>query len=108
MAGGVTKFEIKKFDCGKFSLWKMKVEDLLVQNDQALALKGVANKPNNMIDEERVKLDRKTISTICLCLVDSVLFNIVEEKTTKSLWEKPEKSYDTKTATNKVILKKQL
>lgn len=78
MIGDVTKFEIEEFDGMNFTLWKMKVEDMLVQNDQALALKGVANKSSNMINEEWANLDKKVVFTIRFCLLDSVLFNVEE------------------------------
>lgn len=105
MSGGVTKFEIEKFDGSNFNLWKMKVEDLLVQNDQALALK-IASDPTNITDEEWAKLDNKAISTVHLYLVDFFLFNVAKEKTAEALLEKLEKLYKTKIATNKVFLKK--
>lgn len=71
-------------------------------------MKAVANKPSNIIDEQWVKLDMKGVSAIHLCLADSALFNIVEEKTTLAFWEKLEKLYEAKTKTNKVFLKKQI
>ena len=46
MIGGLTKFEIEKFDGSNFSIWKMNVDDLLVQNDQGLELNGVSKKPS--------------------------------------------------------------
>ena len=49
MTWGLTKFKIEKVDENDFYIWKMKVEDLLLQNDQALASKGIAQKPSSMI-----------------------------------------------------------
>ena len=49
------------------------------------ALAGKSKKPASMIDEDWEDLDARVLSTIRLCLADEVLFNIVEEKTKKSL-----------------------
>ena len=81
MIGLLSKFDIEKFDGKDFSLRKMKVEGLLVQNDQAIALKRVLKKPNDMVYQNWVKLDRKAVSTICLCLADSILFIVTKENT---------------------------
>ena len=59
-----------------------------------------------MTDEYWIKLDRKAISIIRLCLVDYVLFNVAKENTTKSLWEKLGKLYETISETNKFSQKK--
>jgi hypothetical protein len=38
-------------------------------------------------------MDARDLSTICLCLVDEVLFNITEEKTPIGLWSEHESLY---------------
>jgi hypothetical protein len=56
----------------------------------------------------RKKLDQKAKSTIRLCLSDSVLLNVSEEATTKDLWEKLGKLYQSKFLVNKLFLRKKL
>jgi hypothetical protein len=53
-------------------------------------------------------MDRKAKSTIRLCLSDSVLLNVSEEATTKDLWEKLGKLYQSKSMVNKLFLRKKL
>ena len=81
-----TKFEFEKF-CGKnnFELWKLKMRDLLVQRGLQKALQGKIKRPLTMTNDEWEELDSKALSTIQLCLVDDVLFNIIEEKLASSL-----------------------
>jgi hypothetical protein len=84
-----SKFEVEKFN-GKnnFVLWKLKMQDLLVQQGLQKALAGKIKKPTSMTDEDWEDLDARALSTICLCLADEVLFNIVEEETTTGLWNR--------------------
>ena len=104
-----TKFEIEKFN-GKnnFELWKLKMRDLLVQQGLQRALDGKRKKPLIMTDDEWEDLDAKALSTICLCLADDVLFNIIGETSAVSLWNKLESQYMTKSITNRIYLKRQL
>jgi hypothetical protein len=53
-------------------------------------------------------MDQKEKSTIRLCLSDSVLLNVSEEATTKDLWEKLGKLYQSKSLVNKLFLRKKL
>jgi hypothetical protein len=48
-------------------------------------------------------LDRKAKSTIRLCLSDSILLNLSEEATTKGLWDKLGKLYQSKSLENKIF-----
>ena len=54
----------------------------------------------------RIRFQRD--NTIQLCLVDDVLFNIVEESLATSLWSKLESLHMTKSLTNIIYLKRQL
>jgi hypothetical protein len=85
-----SKFEVEKFT-GKnsFALWKLKIQDLLVQQGLQKVLDGKSKKSTSMIDEDWEDLDAISLSTICLCLEDEVLFNIVEDETTTGLWTNP-------------------
>jgi hypothetical protein len=53
-------------------------------------------------------LDQKAKSTIRLCLSDSILLNVSEEATTKYLWDKLGKLYQSKSLVNKLFLRKKL
>ena len=83
MASG-GKIEIEKFNGQSFELWKLKMEDLLVDKYQWIAL-DLSTKPKEMLDEDWMKLDRKAKSTIRLCVSDLVLLNVSGEATAKTL-----------------------
>jgi len=78
------KIEIKKFNGHSFELWKLKMEDLLVNKDQWIVV-DPCTKPTRVFDEEWKKLDRKAKSTIELCVSNSVLLNVSGEATMKDL-----------------------
>ena len=100
-----SKFEVEKFnDKNSFALWKLKMQDLLVQQGLQKALDGKINKLTSMTDEDWEDLDARALSTIFLCLRDEVLFNIAEEVTTTSLWTKLESLYMTKNLSKKNLL----
>ena len=103
------KFEVEKLT-GKsnFSLWKLKVRDLLVQQGLHKALDGATKKPATITTSDWEDLDARALNTIWLCLADEVVFNIVEEPTSSGLWGKLEKLYMTKSLTNNIYLKRQL
>jgi hypothetical protein len=102
-----SKMEIEKFNGKSFELWKLKMEDLLVERDQWIMVDpGTA--PTGTSADDWKKMDRKAKSTIRLCLSDSVLLNVSEEATTKDLWEKLGKLYQSKSLVNKLFLRKKL
>ena len=70
-----SRIEIEKFNGQNFELWKLKMEDLLVDKEQWAAL-DLGTKPTGVLTEDWEKLDRKARSTICLCLSDSILLNV--------------------------------
>eukprot|EP01018_Ginkgo_biloba_P012062 Gb_32014 [translate_table: standard] len=79
------KMEITKFNDQNFDLWKLKMEDLLVDKDQWVAVSG--NQPMSMKNNDWEKLERKAKSSIRLCLLDSMLLNVSREATAKDLWD---------------------
>eukprot|EP00253_Pinus_taeda_P035574 PITA_35574 len=101
------KIEIEKFNGQSFELWKLKMEDLLVDKDQWIAV-DPGTKPTGVTDEEWKKLDRKAKSTIRLCVSDSVLLNVSGEATAKALWDKLGTLYQSKSLVNKLCLRKKL
>eukprot|EP00253_Pinus_taeda_P033001 PITA_33001 len=101
------KIEIKKFNGQSFELWKLKMDYLLVDKDQWIAV-DPGTKPTRVSDEEWKKLDQKAKSTIRLCVSDSVLLNVSEEATAKALWDKLRTLYQSKSLVNKLFLEKKL
>ena len=97
------KIEIGKFNGQRFELWKLKMEDLLVDKDKWITV-DPGTKPTGVTDEEWKKLDRKAKSTIQLCVSDLVLLNVSGEATTKSLWDKLGTLYQSKSLVNKLFL----
>eukprot|EP00253_Pinus_taeda_P025644 PITA_25644 len=81
------KIEIEKFNGSSFKLWKLKMEDLLVDKDQWITVYP-GTKPTGVSDEEWKKLDWKVKSTIRLCVSDSVLLNVSGEAMAKAFWDK--------------------
>eukprot|EP00253_Pinus_taeda_P029979 PITA_29979 len=99
--------EIKKFNGHSFELWKLNMEDLLVDKDQWVTI-DPGTKLMGVSKEERKKLDQKAQNTIRLCVSDSLLLNVLGEPTTKALWEKLETLYQSKSLVNKLFLRKKL
>eukprot|EP00253_Pinus_taeda_P034028 PITA_34028 len=101
------KIEIDKFNGQSFELWKLKMEDLLVDKDHWIMV-DLGTKPMGVFDEEWKKLDQKAKSTIRLCVSDSVLLNVSGEATMKVLWDKLGTLYQSKSLVNKLFLRKKL
>jgi hypothetical protein len=96
-----------EFNGKRFELWKLKMEDILVDRDQWIMVDpGTA--PTGTSADDWKKTDRKAKSTIRLCLSDLVLLNVSEEDTTKDLWENLGKLYQSKSLVNKLFLRKKL
>jgi hypothetical protein len=102
-----SKMEIEKFNGKSFELWKLKMEDLLVERDQWIMI-DLGTAPIGTSTNDWKNLDHKAKSTIRLCLSNSVLLNVSEEATTKDLWEKLGKLYQSKSLVNKIFLRNKL
>ena len=61
-----------------------------------------------MYDEEWKKLDHKAKSAIRLCVLDSVLLNVLWEAMAKVLWDKLGTLYQCKSLVNKLFLWKKM
>jgi hypothetical protein len=127
-----SRIEIEKFNGKKFELWKLKMEDLLVDKEQWIVVdpgtqptgtpststQATGTQPTStqttstpatgMSKEDWEKLDRRARSTIRLCWADSVLLNVSGESTTKELWDKLGNLYQSKSLVNKLFLQKKL
>ena len=69
---------------------------------------GIKKKPSRMEDDEWNVIDFRAKATIILCLSDEVLYNVMNEETTASLWYRLESLYMTKNLSNKLFMKNQL
>ena len=65
-------------------------------------------KPNDMKDLEWRKLEVQAVSTIWLCLVDEVVYHILDEVSPTAVWSKLEERYMSKLLTNQLYLKQKL
>ena len=61
-----------------------------------------------MEDDEWNDIDFRAKATIILCLLDEVLYNVMNEKTVADLWCRLERLYMTKSSSNKLFVKRQL
>jgi len=72
------------------------------------ALKGEAEMPVNLTQEDKHEMIDKAKSDIVLCLGDKVLRDVAREATATSMWAKLELLYMTKSLDHRQLLKQQL
>ena len=102
--GSSIKVDFEKFDWkGSFSMWKMRVEDLLIQHELDLALE---ERSDGMSDKDWKFLEKRACAAIRGCLADAALYSVLEKKTPKGLWSKLHTLYMKKNMCNKLMLKK--
>ncbi|KAF7811757.1 Retrovirus-related Pol polyprotein from transposon TNT 1-94 [Senna tora] len=103
------KFEIEKFnDNNDFSLWRVKMRALLVQQGLLKALEGKEALSTELSNQEKDDLLERALSTILLSLADDVLREVADEKSAAGLWLKLGTLYMTKSLTNQLYLKQRL
>ena len=102
-----SKFSIPIFD-GKmdFTVWKMTIEDVLVQQgiDEALQ----ETKPDDIKDDVWKTMQKKASSTIRLALAPEIKYSVLKENTPKGIWDKLAGIYASKSLTNRLFLKMDL
>ena len=99
-----TRFEIEKFDGEtNVNLWQVRMMAILVQSGLKKVVTG--KKPENLNKTEWEELDEKALSAIQLCLANTVLQEVLMEKTLSSLWKRLETLYVTKSLANRLVLK---
>ncbi|KAM0966633.1 hypothetical protein ACFX2C_022364 [Malus domestica] len=102
-------FSVEKFNGkGSFTLWQIRVKDVLTQQGLARALKGKDGKPKEMTDDQWEELESCCVSTIRHYIADNIINNVMDEDSAPALWEKLEKLYIAKSLTNKLHLKRKL
>ncbi|KAH1033056.1 hypothetical protein J1N35_045230 [Gossypium stocksii] len=79
---------------------------ILVQSDLKNVVTG--KKPENLNKTEWEKLDEKVLSAIQLCLANTILQEVLMEKTSSTLWKMLETLYATKCLANRLVLKQRL
>ncbi|MFQ6634944.1 hypothetical protein Gotur_011225 [Gossypium turneri] len=99
-----TRSKIEKFNgVTNFNLWQVRMMAILVQTD----LKKVVTekKLENLNQTEWEELDKKVLSTIQLCLMNTVLQEVLIKKTSSALWKRLETLYATKYLANRLVFK---
>jgi hypothetical protein len=118
-----SRIEIGKLNGKNFELWKLKMEDLLVENEQWIVVdpgthpigthtigtqytgtQTTSTPPTCMSKEYWENLDRRERSIIRLCLEDSVFLNVSGESTAKELWDNLRNLYQSKSLVIKLFL----
>ena len=61
-----------------------------------------------MKDIEWQDSETRAASTIRMCLVDKVMYHVMDEESPEAIWLKLESRYMSKSLTNKLLLKKKL
>ncbi|KAG8478329.1 hypothetical protein CXB51_028050 [Gossypium anomalum] len=102
-----TRFEIENFDGEtNFNQWQVQMMVILVQSGLKKVVTG--KKPENLNKIEWEELDEKALSAIQLCLGNTVLQEVLMEKTSSALWKRLETLYVTKSLANRLVLKQHL
>lgn len=103
------KYDIPLLDRNtRFSLWQVKMRAVLTQMDLDDALYGIDKMPATLSQDEKLRKDRKCISQIHLHLSNSILQDVMKEKTAAALWLKLESLCMTKSLPRKLELKQRL
>lgn len=90
-----------------WTIWKLRMEDLLFCKDLDAPLQNGLAKPENMSQEWK-KLDRKVLDFIWQWLNDLVFHHVSNESFAHSLWKNLESLYERKIAWNKAFLIRKL
>ncbi|MFQ6630815.1 hypothetical protein Gotur_009927 [Gossypium turneri] len=65
-------------------------------------------KPENLNKTKWEELDKKALSAIQLCLANTILQEVLMEKSSSALWKRLETLYATKSLVNRLVLKQRL
>ncbi|KAH1229408.1 Retrovirus-related Pol polyprotein from transposon TNT 1-94 [Glycine max] len=65
-------------------------------------------RPTSINETEWTKIQRRVVSTVRLALAPEIKYNVLKEKTPKTLWEKLENIYASKSLTNRLCLEMEL
>ena len=79
---------------------------MLVQQGMVKAL--YRKQPEGMDDMDWKDLEAKAVATIRLCLADGVMYHVMDEESSTTIWLKLESRYMSKSLTDKLYLKQKL
>nr|GFB55975.1 retrovirus-related Pol polyprotein from transposon TNT 1-94 [Tanacetum cinerariifolium] len=83
------KFDLEKFNgSNDFTLWKVKMRALLVQQGCAVVLEGEDKFPKDMKEKVKKEIMAKAHSAILISVTDEVLREVVDQTTASELWDK--------------------
>ena len=103
------KIDVEEFSGTNLEMWKLKIEDLLIDWDLWDVVHEKKLRPiDPTLPIEYDVRDRKDKSLIRLCLTNPILINFHDESTTKKLWKKLSDLYQVKSLVNKIFLRKKL
>ncbi|KAH9782240.1 hypothetical protein KPL71_008811 [Citrus sinensis] len=108
------KVDLEKFTGqNDFNMWRIKMKALLITQGLGDAIdpvikSGNAEASSSRTPEQMAEIDKKARSTIILSLGDSVIREVVKEKTVAGLWAKLEQLYMTKSLANRLYIKKKM
>ena len=92
----------------RYSLWKLKMRDVLVQQNLHKCILGRAFMHASWTDEDIELNDLKAQSLIRLHLSNDVLQDIAEEETSYQIWSKLDRIFLEKSLPNKLHMKLKL
>ena len=90
-----------------YNIWKSKMKDLLFVKKMHLSIFS-AHKPENVTDENWEFEHQQVCGYIRQWVEDNICNHIVNETHSRTLWEKLETLYASKTGNNKLFLLKKL
>ncbi|KAK2973379.1 hypothetical protein RJ640_024862 [Escallonia rubra] len=104
-----TKYDLERFDgSNDFSLWRMNMHVLLIQQRLLKPLKENQGLPKTMSTNKKEDMLEIAHSALLLCLADNMLRKVFQETTGVGLWLKLERLYMTNSLTNCLYLKQRL
>ncbi|BBH04849.1 hypothetical protein Prudu_016085 [Prunus dulcis] len=101
-----TRLEVDKFNgSNNFGMWQCEVMDVLYQQELDMVLE---DKPEDIDDKQWTRINLHACATIRSFLDKELKYPYMKETSAKKLWMKLEEKYMTKSAENRLFLKKRL
>ncbi|CAL9004615.1 unnamed protein product, partial [Prunus brigantina] len=99
-----TRLEVDKFNgSNNFGMWQCEVMDVLYQQELDMVLE---DKPEDIDDKQWTRINLHACATIRSFLDKELKYPYMKETSAKKLWRKLEEKYMTKSAENRLFLKK--
>jgi hypothetical protein len=99
----ITKFDVSQFDgTGNFTMWHIRVKDILSQQGCLRTIKVDDVKPVKMDVKDLEDLKSRAPGTIRLCLNAQILYHVMDEIIPNGIWTKMETRFLDKTTSNKL------